>query len=71
MHAFKKVYKVLLLIIEISSDAVLHTIIFHLASNNQMFTLSEPAVLHSQYSNYYTSSPIVKNAAAQTTNTYS
>ena len=29
-------YKVLFLIIEISEDAVLHTIIFHLANNNQM-----------------------------------
>ena len=29
-------------------------------------TLSEPAVLHSQYGKYYTSSPKVKNAAAST-----
>ena len=31
-----KIYKVLCLIMEISEDAVLHTLIFHLASNNQM-----------------------------------
>ena len=36
MHGLKKIYKVLFLIIEISGDAVLHTIIFHLASNSQM-----------------------------------
>ena len=36
MHGLKKIYKVLFLIIEVSGDAVLHTIIFHLASNNQM-----------------------------------
>ena len=36
MHGLKKIYKVLFLIIEISEDAVLHTIIFHLANNNQM-----------------------------------
>ena len=37
MHGLKKIYKVLFLIIEIPRDALLHTSIFHLASNSQMF----------------------------------